>query len=142
MACGHEVCQLNEIYLFKGSRMATKKQIFTSIIAYLLGFLSLAAGIPKILQMPQELTFLSSIGLSGIAVSILGIIQAAGGVMLFWSRTRLAGASLAAIALAVSSIAIFIGGNSSFGLISLLPLLFVGILVYLILTEGKTAPPS
>ncbi|NNF68058.1 MAG: hypothetical protein HKM98_11170 [Gammaproteobacteria bacterium] len=122
--------------------MATKKQIFTSIIAYLLGFLSLAAGIPKILQMPQELTFLSSIGLSGIAVSILGIIQAAGGVMLFWSRTRLAGASLAAIALAVSSIAIFIGGNSSFGLISLLPLLFVGILVYLILTEGKTAPPS
>lgn len=110
--------------------MASKVQIVIRVLAYVLGLLSVAAGIPKIMQMPQELEFLASIGLSGIAVSILGVVQLAGGVMLFLSRTRLAGAVLAALALIVSSAAIFSSGNATFGLISLLPVVVAAIVIY------------
>lgn len=110
--------------------MAQKAKIATNIVAYLLGVLNIAAGVPKIMQMPQELGFLSSIGLSGLGVSTLGVVQLLGGIMLFWSKTRLAGAVLASLALLVSSIAIFIGGNSTFGLISLLPFVVALIIVF------------
>lgn len=111
--------------------MGSKKQVVTTIIAYALGLLSIAAGIPKIMQMPQELGFLSSIGFSGIAVSILGVVQLLGGAMLFWSRTRLAGALLAGLAMLVSSVAIFAGGDATFGMISLLPFVVALVIAYM-----------
>lgn len=120
----------------KGSPMASKARIVTTIVSFALGLLSVAAGIPKIMQMPQELGFLSSIGLSGVGVSVLGVVQLLGGIMLLWSRTRLAGAVLAGLALLVSSIAIFGSGDPTFGLISLLP--FIVALV-LVLVELKGA---
>ena len=110
--------------------MASKTQITIRVMAFALGLLSVAAVIPKILQMPQELAFLDSIGLSGIAVSILGGAQLAGGILLFWSRFRLAGALLAGLALFVSSAAIFSSGDSGFGLISLLPIVLSVIVIY------------
>lgn len=110
--------------------MAPKLLIVIKFIAYALGLLSIAAGIPKFMQMPQELGFLDSIGLSGIAVSALGIVQLAGGVLLFWPRFRLTGASLAALALVVSSAAIFASGDTTFGLISLCPLVLAIIVIY------------
>ena len=123
--------------------MASKAKVVGRIVVYALALLSIAAGIPKILQMPQELGFLSSIGLSGIAVSLLGALQLAGGVMLFWSRSRLAGALLAGFALLVSSIAIFAGGNSTFGAISLLPFLVSAAVVYFELQRaGRNAAPG
>jgi len=117
--------------------MASKVQILTRIMAYALGLLSVAAGIPKILQMPQELGFLNSIGLSGIAVSILGVVQLAGGIMLFWSQSRLVGALLAGLALLVSSVAIFSSGDSGFGLISLLPIVVSIIVIYVELKGAR-----
>ena len=111
--------------------MATKTQIVIRVIVYLLVLLSFAAGIPKIMQMPQELGFLSAIGLSEIAVSLLGVLQFAGGVLLIWSRTRLAGALLAGLALLVSSVAIFASGSATFGAISLLPVAVALLVVYL-----------
>lgn len=116
--------------------MSSTAQIVIKIITYALALLSVAAGIPKVLQMSQELGFLSSIGLSGIAVSMLGVVQFAGGVMLFWSRLRLAGALLATLALVVSSAAIFNSGNSVFAAISLLPI-FLAILVIAIELRGR-----
>lgn len=118
--------------------MASKLSFVTIVIAYALGLLSVAAGIPKILQMPQELEFLSAIGLTGIAVSILGAVQFAGGVMLFVARSRLAGAVITAVALAVSSAAIFASGNSTFGLVSLLPLVIAAILILMELKGGSS----
>lgn len=99
-------------------------------MVYLLAILSVAAGIPKIMQQPQELGFLSSIGLSGVLVSILGVVQLAGGVMLFWSRSRLPGALMAGFALLVSSAALFAGGNATFALVSLVPFLMMLIVIY------------
>lgn len=120
--------------------MVSKLQKFNRGIAMALGLLSIAAGIPKILQMPQELGFLVSIGLTGIAVSALGVLQSAGGVMLFLSPTRLAGASLAALAFSVSSAAIFASGDAAFGLFSLVPLLVaVGVIYFELQGSGGSA---
>ena len=102
-------------------RMASKTRILALVLIVAIGVLSIAAGLPKVLQMPQELGFLESIGLTGIAVSILGVVQTAGGMLLLWPRFRNTGALLAGVAFVVSSIAIFAGGDAKFGLVSLLP---------------------
>ncbi len=96
-------------------------------LAYALALLSLAAGIPKLMQMPQELEFLSSIGLSAIAVCMLGLVQLAGGILLAIEKLRVAGAILAGLAFLTSSIAILAGGNTVFGLLSLIPVVLCGI---------------
>jgi len=114
--------------------MKSKVHIIIIAMIYLLAALSVAAGIPKLLQMPQELQFLSSIGFSAIAVSILGVIQLSGGILLLWKKMRLPGAVLAGIALLVSSVAIFSSGNTNFGLVSLLPLV---LLVIVICSSGR-----
>lgn len=116
--------------------MASKTQAFIKVMAFAVGLLSVAAAVPKILQMPQELGFLGSLGLSGITVSALGVVQLAGGILLFLSRFRLIGASLATLALLVSSLAIFASGDSTFGLISTLPLV---VSIMLIIFELKAA---
>lgn len=110
--------------------MNAKLQTIVTVVIYALALLSIAAGIPKILQMPQELGFLESIGFSRIAVSMLGLVQLTGGILLFGRRLRLLGAVLAAAALLVSSIAIFVSGDTRFGLISLLPLVVLIIVIF------------
>lgn len=120
--------------------MGPRAHIVVKIIAYALGLLSLAAGVPKILQMPQELGFLSSIGFSPVVVSILGVVQVVGGVMLFFARSRLVGASLAALAFLVSAVAIFVGGNLTFGVISLLPVVLADIVVFFEVKAKKRNP--
>ena len=110
--------------------MTSRSRIAVRVAVYALALLSIVAGVPKIAQMPQELGFLSSIGLAGVGVSILGVVQTAGGVMLFLTRSRFAGALLAGSALLLSSAAIFAGGNSRFGLASLLPLVLLVVVVY------------
>ncbi len=110
--------------------MGSKYPTTMRVLAYLLAALSVAAAIPKILQMPQELGFLKALGFSAIAVTILGLIQLTGGVLLLWRKYCLQGAILAALALLVSSIAIFMGGNTNFGLISLLPFVVAIIVAY------------
>ena len=100
------------------------------ILLYALALLSVAAGIPKVLQMPQELGFLSSLGLAGAAVSVLGVVQIAGGVLFAIYRYRPVGAVLAGVAFLVSSVALLAGGNVPFGLLSLLPIAALIVIVY------------
>ena len=103
------------------STMKSKLHILVLVFAYALAALSVAAGIPKVLQMPQELGFLSALGFSALAVSILGVTQLGGAVLLLRERTRVAGAVLAGLAILVSSVALYSGGNTSFALVSLVP---------------------
>jgi len=102
--------------------MSTKAPKITRVFIYIVALLSIAAGVPKVMQMPQELGFLSSLGLEGIAVSILGVVQVAGGVLFALNQYRVVGAVLAGVAFLVSSAALLVGGNVPFGLISLLPI--------------------
>ena len=101
--------------------MNNKSRVIVTVLVYILAALSVAAGIPKIMQMPQELGFLQSLRFPPIAVSVLGVVQVLGGVLLVFRKTRLPGATLAGLAFLVSSLAIFMGGNMQFGLVSLLP---------------------
>ena len=119
--------------------MKPKTHVVVTVMIYLLAALSTAAGIPKILQMPQELEFLQFLGFSEIAVSILGLFQLAGGVLLLFRKTRLAGAILATTALLVSSIAIFSSGNIPFGMISLLPVAISICVVYATVKHVETS---
>jgi len=102
--------------------MKPKPHIVIAVLIYALAMLSVAAGVPKLLQMPQELGFLRSIGFSPAGVLMLGALQLSGGILLFWPKSRLPGAVIAGVAFLVSSVAIFVGGNTLFGLITLLPI--------------------
>ncbi|MCK7595462.1 hypothetical protein [Pseudomarimonas salicorniae] len=112
-------------------------RIFKAVLLVLLVLLNLAAGIPKILQMPQELEFLAHLGLSPIAVSILGVIQFSGGGLLVLSKTRVVGAASGLIALVVSAIALFIAGSAGMGLLTLLPAAIAAFFVFDEFTKGS-----
>ena len=88
--------------------------------------LSIAAGIPKVMQMPQELEFLQAIGFGPIVVSLLGVVQIVGGLLLACPKWRFAGAVIVTAAFLVSAIALFAIGNALFGAVSLLPVLLSG----------------
>lgn len=118
--------------------MNQKVRVIITILIYALAVLSVAAGVPKIMQQPQELGFLSALGLPKLAVSVMGVVQVLGGLLLLASKSRLIGAVLAAFALGVSSAAIFAAGNISFGLISLLPLCVAGLVVFVLLRSGRS----
>ena len=116
--------------------MKTKPHVAITVMVYFLAVLSAAAGVPKLLQMPQELEFLQSIGFSPTVVSMLGMLQLAGGILMFWEKFRLPGAAIVGVGFLVSSVAIFLGGNTSFGLISLVPVL-VAVIIIRSLLKGR-----
>ena len=119
--------------------MKFKAHAIISVMTYVLAILCIAAGAPKILRMPQELEFLSSIGLSSAGVLILGVLQLTGGILLFKKKSRLPGAAVACFTLLVSSVAIFVGGNTLFGLISLLPVVVSLIIIGSVLNRAERA---
>ncbi len=110
--------------------MNPKFKLLITIMIYALALLSVAAGVPKIMQQPQELGFLAGLGFSDVAVSGLGVIQVLGGLLLLGKKTRLVGAALAALALGVSSAALFATGTIKFGLISLLPFIVAVLIIW------------
>lgn len=124
----------------QGENAVPKKSVIAVRgLLYLLALLSIAAGVPKLMQAPQELAFLSALGIGGLVVSALGAWQALGGALLFAGRTRLAGGVLAGTAFLVSSAALLVGGNTAFGLVSLLPLV---LLVVALGLDRKVVPPA
>ena len=109
--------------------MSQKTQLAARIAIIFVAVLSIAAGIPKVLQSGQELAFLSALGFTGSAVAVLGVFQCAGGALLLWPRLLVPASVIAGLALLVSSIALLVGGNVPFGVFSLLPLVFLTVAV-------------
>lgn len=97
-------------------------QILKIALLTILVLMSLVAGFAKMVQMPQELDFLASLGLGPMAVSVVGVVQTAGGMLLLLPKTRLFGAITAIAALVISSLALFTAGNAAIGLITLFPI--------------------
>ena len=102
--------------------------------------LSVAAGIPKILLMQQEVDFLAALGFGDALVRVFGIFQAGAGLLLIPAKTRVAGGVIATLALAVSAIALLVGGNTVFGLISFLPALLAAYITFDSLPTKSTEP--
>ena len=115
-------------------------KIVNILIIAIVALLSIAAGLAKVMQTQQEMEFLQGVGLSSFLIVVFGIIQVSGGVLLIPRKTRMAGAVLAAVALGLSSVFIFMGGNLAFGLFSLLPVVLVCVIIYQ--TANVTADTS
>lgn len=105
-------------------------KIVNALIIAIIALLSIAAGLAKVMQSPQEMEFLQSFGLSSFLIVVFGLVQIAGGVLLVPRKTRMPGAILATSALLLSAILIFIGGNLVFGLVSLIPVALAFLLIY------------
>ena len=105
-------------------------KIINILIIVIIALLSIAAGLAKVMQAPQEMEFLQSVGLSKIIIFIFGLVQIAGGILLAPKKTRMFGAVLAASAFVVSTVLIFIGGNLGFGMFSILPITLAGVVIY------------
>jgi hypothetical protein len=105
-------------------------KIVNSLIIAIIALLSIAAGLAKVMQTQQEMEFLQGVGLNSVMIVTFGLVQIAGGVLLVLRKTRMLGAVLAASALAVSTVLIFIGGNLAFGLVSILPIALACVIIY------------
>ncbi len=100
------------------------------LIIVAIALLSIAAGLAKVMQSPQEMEFLQGLGLSVFLIIVFGLVQIAGGVLVAPKMTRLPGAVLVTLGFAVSTVLIFIGGNVTFGLFSLIPAALAGVIIY------------
>lgn len=99
-------------------------------IVAVIALLSIAAGLAKVMQSPQEIEFLQGLGLSVFLIIVFGLVQITGGVLIAPKKTRLPGAVLVTLGFVVSTVLIFIGGNVAFGLFSLIPAALAGVIIY------------
>lgn len=83
--------------------------------------LSCAAGLAKVTQSPAEVAFFKAVGLGLFVVMVFGAIQAAGGVLTIFGKTRKIGLLIATVAFALSALMILKTGNFLFFGIALLP---------------------
>ena len=113
---------------------------FRTSVWILLALLGVAAGIAKMLQTPQEMTFFQGqMGFSAEAIMAFGLLQFVAGVMLVFKKARLVGAALLGITLLLSSIVIFMAGEIAFAMVSLIPLLMADLVVWFEI-KAKKAP--
>ena len=91
------------------------------------------------LQAPQEMAFFQDqLGFNAEAIMAFGLLQFVAGAMLVLKKTRLVGAALLGVTLLLSSIVIFMAGQISFGVVSLLPVLMADLIVWFEIKAKKT----
>jgi len=113
-------------------------KIAVTIVAVLIGLLSLAAGGAKIALVPQEVVFLSQFGfVKGHTVSF-GVVQVVGGLLMLIPKTRLFGALIAAAGFALSVALLMAAGNMAFAGVSLVPVLLAGFVAYQDMSARQT----
>ena len=100
------------------------------LIVAAIAILSVAAGLAKVLQSQHEIEFLQGLGLSIFVIMVFGLLQIIGGVLMAPKKTRMPGAVLVTLGFVVSTVLIFMGGNVTFGLISVIPAALAGMISY------------
>ena len=100
------------------------------LIVAAIAILSVAAGLAKVLQSQHEIEFLQGLGLSIFVIMVFGLLQIIGGVLMAPKKTRMPGAVLVTLGFVVSTVLVFIGGNVTFGLISVIPAALAGVISY------------
>jgi len=105
-------------------------KIINIILIALISLLSIAAGLAKIMQVPQEMEFLTLFEFTPSIILMFGVVQVLGGVLIAIPKLRLAGAILIIIVFLLSATLVFLTGNLSFGLISILPVAATGWIIY------------
>lgn len=101
--------------------------------------LGVAAGVAKMLQTPQEMAFFhDQMGFNAEAIMAFGFVQFAAGIMLVFNKTRMAGAALLGLTLLLSSIVVFMAGQTFLGVASLVPVLMADLVVWWELKAKKS----
>ena len=108
----------------------------------LLALLGVAAGVAKMLQTQQEIAFFQEqMGFSAEAIMAFGLLQFVAGIMLVFMKTRMVGAALLGITLLLSSVIIFMAGETGFGVISLIPVLMADLVIWFEI-KARKAPQA
>lgn len=105
-------------------------KILITIVAVLIGLLSIAAGAAKIALIPEEVAFLGQFGFTKNLTFAFGAAQVLGGVLLMSPITRLYGSLVAGIAFAVSAALLLIAENVAFAGVSMVPVILAGLVAY------------
>ena len=82
-----------------------------SILLAVLTVLAISSGIAKIALMQNDVEFFGRYGFSNAMIIAFGTAQLAGGILLPWTRTRFAGATIIACTFLVSLVMLLIDGN-------------------------------
>jgi len=101
-----------------------------TIIAVLIGLLSIIAGAAKIALIPEEVDFLSQFGFTSALTITFGIVQVLGGLQLVIPTTRFFGSLIAGLAFAFSVVLLLVAGNPAFAGVSLIPVALAGLVTY------------
>lgn len=105
-------------------------KVLRIIVLVIVTLLSLAAGLAKVMQVPQEAAFFEGLGVNlGVMIG-LGAAQIIGGLFVVFPKTRNIGAIITAIAFLISAIMIFMNGQIGFALFSLLPAALAGSVLF------------
>ncbi len=105
-------------------------KIAKTIVAVLVGLLSLAAGAAKIAQVPEEVAFLGQFGFGATLIVAFGVLQAVGGLLMIIPKTRFYGALLAAAGFAISVVLLLLAGNLPFAGVSIVPVVLAAWVAY------------
>jgi hypothetical protein len=100
------------------------------VLAALLALLSIAAGLAKVMLVPEETAFLDGFGFSSVHIVIFGAVQIFGGALLAVPFSRVVGGITVAAGFLFSAVLVFMSGNMVFGGVSLLPVILAGVVVY------------
>jgi len=105
-------------------------KIATTIIAILIGVVSVAAGTAKVMLVPEEAKFMAQFGFFDALTITFGIAQVIGGLLLVIPGTRIYGAVTTGIFFTISFIMVASTGNFAFATVSLLPILLAGFVIF------------
>jgi len=92
-----------------------------TVLLVFIVLLCLAAGLAKVMQVPNEVEFFQSLGLNSNMLIAFGALQIFAGVELAIPKTRKYGIAFAAFLFLASAVMLFISGNIPFGFVSLIP---------------------
>jgi len=99
------------------------------ILLILITLLAIAAGVAKVMQVPNEVAFFENLGLSTTLLLAFGVLQILGGILLVIPKTRVFGIGLTALMFLASAIMLFMSGTIPFALVSLLPVVLTLLLL-------------
>lgn len=97
-------------------------KILTMLLLVIIALLSIAAGVAKVMGLPQEVQFLEGFGLNSMLIVLYGLAQIVGGILFAIPKTLRLGAIIIIVGFALSAALIALAGNYVFSLVSLLPI--------------------
>ena len=112
-------------------------KIINIVLVALMALLSVVAGLAKVMQVPEEMAFLSGLGLDNTMILIFGITQVVGGILLAIPKTKLFGAVTVVFTFLISAILVLVSGNLTLGIVSMLPVAITSYIVYQTLKRAR-----